>query len=169
LEQQEENWKGLSRLATVRFWQPQDLPHLLQMAAETAWQITPPDDQARSHPALIRQAAQQNLANCLQSPGGTAVVAEENGRPVGYLVITLQPNERTGEPQGYLADIYVEPAHRRGGLAKELHRVGEAYLQQLGITTVTNWVHAGNEKGQKTGESFGLKPWGVMMAKRLRD
>lgn len=154
-------------MATVRFWQPSDLPYLLQMAAETAWQITPPEDKARSSPELIRQAAHQNLAGCLSSPGGTAVVAEENGRPVGFLVITLQPNERTGEMQGYLADIYVAPSHRRSGVAKELHRLGEGYLQQLGIRSVTNWVHAHNEKGQKAGEYFGLRPWGVMMAKTI--
>jgi ribosomal protein S18 acetylase RimI-like enzyme len=154
-------------MATVRFWQPSDLPYLLHMAAETAWQITPADDRARTHPDLIRRSAQANLMGCLSSPGGTAVVAEENGRPVGYLVVTLQPSDRTGEPTGYLADIYVEPAYRRSGLAKELHGIGEAYLKQLGIRTVTNWVHAGNEKGQKAGEHFGLKPWGVMMAKTL--
>src|SRR2546428_2358173 len=154
-------------MATIRFWQPADLPYLLHMAGETAWQITPPGDRARSHPDLIRQAAHQNLAGCLSSPGGTAVVAEENGRPVGYLVVTLQPDDRTGDAHGYLADIHVEPEFRRSRLAKELHQVGEEYLQQLGIRTVTNWVHAGNEKGQKAGEYFGLRPWAVMMAKTI--
>lgn len=154
-------------VATIRFWQPRDLPYLLQMAAETAWQITPPADRAATSPEVIRQAAHQNLGGCLSSPGGTAVVAEENGRPVGFLVITLQPNERTGETQGYFADIYVEPAHRRGGVARGMHNLAEAYLQRLGIKSATNWVHAHNEKGQKTGEKFGLRPWGVMMAKTI--
>lgn len=154
-------------VATIRFWRPSDLPYLLEMAAETAWQITPPEDRARSSPEFIRRGAHMNLAGCLQSPGGTAVVAEEDGRPVGYLVVMLQPDERTGQMQGYLADIYVEPAYRRSGLAKGLYPLAESYLQQLGIRSATNWVHAGNEKGQKSGEYFGLRPWGVMMAKTI--
>lgn len=154
-------------MATVRFWQPSDLPYLLQMAAETAWQITPPGDQARSHPEIVRRAAQRNLAGSLSTPGGMLLVAEESGRPVGYLLLTLQPSEFTGEMQGYFADVYIDPAHRRSGLAKEMHYRGEEYLQRLGIRTMTNWVHAGNEKGQRTGESFGFFPWGVMMAKEI--
>lgn len=154
-------------VATIRFWHPRDLPHLLQMAAETAWQITPPADRARSSPELIRQAAHHNLAGCLSSPGGTAVVAEEQGRPVGFLVITLQPSERTNEMQGYFADIYVEPAHRRSGVAKGMQDLADAYLQRLGVKSATNWVHAHNERAQQAAERFGLTPWGVMMSKRI--
>lgn len=154
-------------MATVRFWQPTDLPYLLPMAAEASWQYTPPAERERSTPEFIGQAAHYNLLGCLSSPGGTAVVVEENGRPFGYMVVTLSPNERTGEMQGYLADIYVEPAYRRSGIAKELVRWGEAYLQHLGIRSETNWVHAGNEKSMKAAETLGLKPWAVMMAKTI--
>jgi GNAT superfamily N-acetyltransferase len=156
-------------MATVRFWQPADVPYLLHMAAETAWQITPEKDRAYTRPEIVRRAAQANLAGCLSTPGGTVLVAEADGRPVGYLLITIQPNDRTGQLQGYLADIYVEPEYRRAKLGLQLHQMAEAYVHRLGIRTVTNWVHTGNEKGLKAAEHFGMRPWAVMMSKELRE
>lgn len=154
-------------MVRVRFWQESDLPYLARMAAETAWEITPPGDKPYTTYERVATNAVRNLYGVLQSPPGTAVVAEDDGRPVGYLLLGLQMNDRTGEPHGYLADIYVEPAYRRSGLAKKLHEVGEEYLRQQGIRRVTNWTHAHNPLGQKSSEYFGLKLWGVMMSKDL--
>jgi ribosomal protein S18 acetylase RimI-like enzyme len=155
-------------LVQVRFWQESDLPYLQHMAAVTAWQITPPDDKPHTTYQTVAGNAVRNLHAVLQSPHGACVVAEEGGRPVGYLLIGLQTNDKTGQPHGYLADIYVEPQYRRSGLAKQLHDIGEGYLRQIGITRATNWTHAHNPLGQKASEHFGLKLWGMMMSKDLR-
>jgi len=155
-------------LALIRFWQPWDLPHLLRMAAVTAWNITPEDDRQHTTLERVAQAAQMNVLAVLSSPMGTAVVAEEDGRPVGYLLVAIQANDKTGEPQGYMADIYVEPAYRRHGIAKQMHLLAEAYLRQIGIRTITNWVHTHNQNGLAASVRHGFQPWGVMMAKVLR-
>lgn len=152
----------------VRFWQQSDLPYLMQMAAQTAWNITPPDDKPHTSFEKVGTNAQRNLWHVLNSPYGSAVVAEDGGRPVGYLLLAAQPNDKTGELQGYLADIYVEPAYRRHGAAKLLHTLGENYLRRRGIRRVTNWTHAHNPLGQKASEHFGMKLWGMMMVKHLR-
>lgn len=154
-------------MARIRLWQASDLPHLLRMAAVMAWQITPEDDRRATTPQAVALSAQMSLIGVLRSPGGTAVVAEAEGRPVGFLLIALQPNEKTGEPQGYMADIYVEPSHQRQGLGRQLHLAAEAYLRQMGIRTATNWVHAHNRQGQAASERHGFEVWGMMMAKEL--
>ncbi len=155
-------------MARIRFWQPSDLPYLQRMAAITAWNITPADDKARSRFETVAASAVQNLHGVLSSPGGTAVVAEEGGRPVGYLLIGIQRNDQTGEPHGYLADIYVEPAHRKKGISKGLHLVGEEYLRRLGMRKATNWTHAHNPLGQAASSHHGYELWGMMMVKHLQ-
>lgn len=160
--------KGGSCLARIRFFQPWDLPHLLRMAAVTAWEITPEDDRRHTTRERVAQAAQMNVLAVLNSPLGTAVVAEADGRPVGYLLIAIQANDKTGEPQGYMADIYVEPAYRRHGFARQMHDLAEAYLRRIGIRTATNWVHTHNRDGLAASARHGFQPWGFMMAKVLR-
>jgi GNAT superfamily N-acetyltransferase len=154
-------------MAYVRPWRPTDLPDLMRMAAITAWDITPADDKAHTTVAAVAANAQRNLLAVLQSPLGTAFVADEGGRPVGYLLIAIQEHDKTGQFHGYLADIYVEPAFRRAGLAKALYQAGEAYLRQVGMRRVTNWTHAHNQLGQAASSYLGLKLWGVLLAKRL--
>jgi GNAT superfamily N-acetyltransferase len=156
-------------VAYVRFWRQSDLPGLLRMSAITAWEIMNPSDRAVARQEVVAANAQRSLLACLSSPGGTAVVADEGGEPVGFLLIGIRPEERTGEPQGYLADIYLRPEYRGKGLARELHRLGEAYLRSLGIRQATNWVHATNPLGKKASDQLGFHLWGVMMEKVLQE
>lgn len=151
----------------VRFWQMSDLPGLLEMSAITAWEIMNPSDKAVARFERVADNAHRNLVTVLQSPGGTAVVADERGRPVGFLLIGLRPDDRTGEMQGYMADIYIYPPYRGQGLAQEFHRLGEDYLRRIGIRKATNWVHAKNPLGKKASTEKGFRLWGVMMEKLL--
>jgi GNAT superfamily N-acetyltransferase len=155
-------------MAEIRFWQPADLPHLRWFAAVNAWQILPPDDQALASIAAVAASAEANLHGVLGTPGGTALVAVADGRPVGYLLIAVRTDEKTGEPHGYMADIYIEPQFRKHGLAVRLHDEGEWYLAQLGIRKATLWTHAHNPLGQKSAERRGYRLSGVMMAKKLQ-
>lgn len=153
----------------VRFWQQSDLPYLAHVAAVTTWEITPADDKAFTTYETVAASAQRNLVNILSAPYGTAIVAEYGGRPVGYLLIGLQPHDKTGELSGYLADIYVEKPYRKSGVARQMHILGEEYLRRIGIRRATNWVHAHNIGAQKASAGLGLQPWGVLMVKQLRQ
>jgi GNAT superfamily N-acetyltransferase len=95
-------------------------------------------------------------------------VATDRGRPVGYLLLAIQHNDKTGEPYGYFADIYIEPEYRGGTLARDLHYMGEDYLRQIGIRKATNWTHAHNPLGKKAQAKVGINLWGLMMVKHLR-
>lgn len=156
-------------MAHVRFWQQSDLPRLAEMAAAATWAITPPDDQQHTTFERVAANAQRNLFGVLSSPNGMCVVADDGGRAVGFLLIGTQFNDKTGEPVGYLADIYVEPAYRRQGLTKLMHKLGEDRLRQMGLRKVSNWTHAHNPLGQGASNHHGMKLWGMMMVKHLRQ
>ena len=160
--------RGVDGVPQVRFWEMGDLPWLMQMAAQTDWDIMNPTDKAVARPEVVYANAHRNMIATLSSPGGTAIVAVDGGTPVGFLLIGIRPDERTGEPQGYMADIYLEQPYRGKGLAKLLHELGERYLRGLGIRRITNWVHATNPLGQKASAARGFQTWGVMMEKLLQ-
>jgi len=151
----------------VRHWMQSDLPHLQRMAVILTLGITPTDDLRVSDPATIALSAVTNLHTVLGSPGGTAIVGAVEGRPIGFLLIGIQADDRTGQPKGYLADIYVEPEHRGSGLSGQLREAGEQYLRWLGVWRASVWVHAHNPKGRKTATKFGMQPRSVVLAKRI--
>lgn len=152
----------------LRLWQQSDLPDLVRMAITAAWDITPADDRAHTTFQAVAANAQRNLAAVLRSPSGTAIVAEEGGRPVGFLLVGLQPNDITGQPTGYMADIYVEPEYRRQGIAEQMHDVTEEYLRSIGVRRASNWTHAHNAKGLSSSRRHGFQDWGAMMVKELK-
>lgn len=155
-------------MAEVRFWRPEDMPYLRWFAALNAWHILPPDDLRHASVGTVAQHAEGNLFGVLQSPGGTALVAVADGRPVGYMLIAVRSDEKTNERAGYIADIYIEPAYRKHGIAGHFHEIGEKYLADMGIRRATLWTHAHNPLGQKSAERRGYKLWGMMMSKELR-
>lgn len=154
-------------MAEIRFWRPEDLPELRLFAVVNAWQILPPDDRAVASIAAVAEAAEGNLMRVLGSPGSTAVVAVEDGRPVGYLLIGVHPDDKTGEPVGYMADIYVEPQYRKGGLGARFHDAGEAYLRQIGVRRASLWTHAHNQLGQRSAIKQGYRMRGVMLSRTI--
>lgn len=155
-------------MVQLRFWQPGDLPDLQRMMVQLTWGITPPEDQAAVGIEPIARSALRTLHQMLGAPGGTAVVAEEGGRPVGFLLVSLQQDDRTGRPLGYLADIYIEPTHRGRGLTKPMERMAADHLRRMGMRQAYAWVHAHNQQGQSAARRLGLEPWGVVLAKELR-
>jgi ribosomal protein S18 acetylase RimI-like enzyme len=67
------------------------------------------------------------------------IVAEENGKPVGFVHSGFGPNQREtllSRGQGVTAVIAVRPGHQRRGIGSELLRRGEDYLRQRGAQTL---------------------------------
>jgi len=68
-------------------------------------------------------------------------VLTENEQPVagiGLMVIDWppHPSHPTMDKRGYVLNVYVEPAHRRKGMAGELMRLAEAEFARRGIQFV---------------------------------
>lgn len=154
-------------MANVRFWQPRDLPELRWFAALNTWQILPADDRRIASIGAVATSAEENLLRVLDSPGGTAIVAEADGRLVGYILVAMQPDQRTRQWVGYLADIYIEPAFRKTGIASKFHELAEAHLARQGVRQATLWTHAHNPLGQRSAERRGYQIHGLMMSRVL--
>jgi len=66
-------------------------------------------------------------------------VAEIAGRPVGVAAVYLAQNHRTqifSKPSAYVSNVWVEPDHRRKGIASALTRMTMAWAQGKGCEVV---------------------------------
>jgi len=82
----------------------------------------------------------------------TFLVAQENGRIVGYVIAILQ-----GESLGHIVSIGISPKHRRRGVGSALTiRILEA-LKRLGAESVRLEVRRSNIAAQRFYEKLGFR------------
>ena len=95
----------------------------------------------------------------LAEPGSFALVAEEEGTPVGYAVVHLGgPDETwvTGDPTAELETLAVLPASRGEGVGSALMDAVDEELDRLGVDDLWVGVVADNEDAVRFYERRGL-------------
>lgn len=123
----------------------QEWPWLWERSMATGWHQLPPEQQAAANPAQVAHQVQQMLGMALSAPGAGVLMARAAGDPVGYLVVTVAPDELTGLPTGLFLDIWVEPAWRGRGISSRLTAAGEEHCRRLGLRLVRRAVAAHNQ------------------------
>ncbi|MFT4861982.1 MAG: GNAT superfamily N-acetyltransferase [Pseudohongiellaceae bacterium] len=100
-------------------------------------------------------------------PYAISVIAEYQGKPVGYALFFNNFSTFTGRPGIYLEDLYIQPAMRGKGFGKSLL----AYLAKLAVDsnfTRVEWsVLDWNEPSIQFYRSIGAKPMDEWTAQRL--
>jgi ribosomal protein S18 acetylase RimI-like enzyme len=86
-------------------------------------------------------------------------IVEDEGRPVasaGFLQMDWPPHplDPTGRGRGYLLNFWVEPTHRRRGLARQLAREALAESRRRGLRVTA--LHA-SKAGRPVYESAGFR------------
>jgi GNAT superfamily N-acetyltransferase len=144
-----------------------DWPWLLARSGETGWAQLTPAQQAETNLEAFRGQVQTMLTQALSVPGSSAQVAREEGTPVGYLVVSVVPDELTQVPVGLFVDIYVEPAWRGKGVSSFLTAAGEGYLRAMGLRQVKRWVAAHNQASLKHALKDGCQVERFQLVKKL--
>jgi GNAT superfamily N-acetyltransferase len=97
------------------------------------------------------------LAPRLRDGSYFGYVVEDAGKPVagiGLMVIEWPPgpNHPTSDQRGYVLNVFVEPSHRRQGLAEKLMKLADAEFARRGATyTVLNATRMGRPLYEKLG------------------
>lgn len=96
-----------------------------------------------------------------------AFIAEENGKRVGFVWVTLEISGNTGGKSGWLLDVFVEPTHRRKGIGKRLMAQAEGWARGYDVKEI--WLNAGffNEEAMALYRSYGYEIETVHMSKRI--
>lgn len=89
--------------------------------------------------------------------------------PVGTIWLGQATDQRSGVLHPYVLMLYVDPAHRRRGVATALLTVAEAWAQQQGHRQISLQVFSDNQAAQALYTSLGYQPEAVLMKKALLD
>lgn len=92
-------------------------------------------------------------------------IVEDEGQPVasaGFFALEWPPHpfDPEGEARGYLLNFWVEPTHRRRGLAKELVKLALTESRRRGLRVTA--LHA-SEAGRRVYEPLGFQPSSEML------
>jgi GNAT superfamily N-acetyltransferase len=154
-------------MISFRSWQTGDLPWLSQAATAADWEALTPEEQGQADFAFLQQNAVEQLREALSSGMGNAVIAEADGRPIGFVLGALAPDTSTGEPNGLVLSLWVDPTRRRQGVARGLLQVLEALFSCSGVRKTKLWTPLANEAVVRLGERTGYVREGVINRKQF--
>lgn len=155
---------------TIRAVEPRDraaLARLWQALTDYHVQLDP------RLPAATPGAARRYAARLLErrhDPFTRAFVAEVDGQVVGYVlgaVIDLQPDLFEHADAGFIADLFVDPAFRRRGIARRLVEAINAWFAGQGVRHTEWQVAAANEDGLRFWQAIGGRAITVRMRVEL--
>lgn len=151
---------------TIRPVEPQDeaaVARLWQALSDYHTQLDP------RLPVPTADAAQHYAARLLETredPYTQTFVAEVDHQVVGYIlgaVIDLQADLFEYEETGFIADVFVDPAYRRQGIARRLVEAMNTWFAERGVRHVEWQVAAANGEAIRFWESVGGRSLTIRM------
>ncbi len=156
---------------TIRPARLEDVPAVLPMVGRTCALHESLDPAKYGFLPEPQRRYERWLAERTTDPSGVFLVAQaEDGRLVGFLVGASEreiPIYRT-QAYGFFHDLWVEPAYRRAGVARQLVMQGVQRFAQLGLSQVRLDVSVRNEPALRLFESCGFRPAVVEMLVELK-
>lgn len=150
-----------------RTWELGDEAWLDTAAVLAAWESLSDEERAFAHPAGVAEQARTEWRETLGSPWGTAYLALYGQQPVGFILAALSRDGTTGEANGNLLSLWVMPAHRHRGVARQLWQLAESACVQAGLRKVKIWTGIHNKGAVRLALSGGYKPEGLIGMKEL--
>ncbi len=124
-------------MLTVRRYQPEELPAILQRSVETARTQLVARDQTTATPLGVESQMRHMYQIALATPGATILVADWPGGgavtgPAAYVLLMPQASAFTAEREIIVLDIYTDPRLRGRKVGRTLLQHAEQYARSLG-------------------------------------
>jgi len=109
------------------------------------------------------------LRSQLREDDAAIFVAERKGDIVGYVYAGLEPLswKELREAAGFIHDVLVDDAHRRGGVAGALLDAASEWLKSRGAPRVMLWTAERNHAAQRFFEQAGFRRTMIEMTREL--
>lgn len=134
----------------VRPATPSDIPILVDLMH---------DFYAESSFPLDREWAARAFADLMADPSrGTAWIIEQDGMPLGHVVLSVRFAMEFGGLSAYIDDIFVRPEHRRKGAASAGLEALVAECRRRGCRSIHVEVAPDNHAAIALYRRFGLAP-----------
>jgi ribosomal protein S18 acetylase RimI-like enzyme len=130
----------------VRAATEEDLPVIQSLWRAFEQELPPPPHVVVDHEQELREIEQ------IVREEVAFLAHDESGEPAGF-ALARRKNPRLG----FLSDLYVRPAARRGGIARALVREVTAALAERGVEVVSLEVGAANERARSIYSRWGFR------------
>ncbi len=109
------------------------------------------------------------FASHLEDPRCLTLLALAGERPIGMLRCMLSAANPLHDPprHGYVLSVYVEPAHRRGGVLSALMRHADAWCAQQGAAEMRLHCGVENRVGNAAWKALGFEAAEVLRVRRI--
>jgi GNAT superfamily N-acetyltransferase len=109
------------------------------------------------------------LGTQLRRDDAAVFVAERDGRVVGYVYAGIEPQswKELREEAGFIHDVYVDEAARRGGVATALLEAASEWLTIRGMPRIVLWTAAPNDAARRLFERLGFRHTMTEMTREL--
>jgi ribosomal protein S18 acetylase RimI-like enzyme len=149
----------------VRVGDSRDRPFVIDLGRRVAATSASP---LRDAPLPLVQAAFENLAGYVWTRDHDLLIAEEAGRPVGFvLTIYDMPDEVSFAEQAFIAYMAVEPDAQRHGVGRALLAEVERRAEQRGLPAVSLMVTEENQAARELYRGAGFTTERRMLTKPL--
>ncbi len=137
-----------------------DVPHVLHMVASVAALHEGWDKAKFGYKPNPQEMYRGWLTGRTRDARSVFLVAEREGRPVGFLVATTEqeiPIYRVRE-FGFIHDIWVDPAYRNEGVGRQMVMLAIETFRRIGVSQVRADTAAANDPARGLLASCGLRP-----------
>jgi ribosomal protein S18 acetylase RimI-like enzyme len=109
------------------------------------------------------------LGTQMRDPEAVVLVAEREGRVIGYVYAGLEPQswKELREASGFIHDVAVEEPDRRSGVASALIEAAIAWLREHGAPRVMLWTAEANGNAQRLFAALGFRRTMIEMTREL--
>jgi len=128
----------------------------------------------RSEASETSAAHLAHLLGLVDASGGFTLIAESGGKPVGFLIGTVdsppEGDEHIREELrrvGYVSDLFVNAGMRGHGVGRVLLGEAENRFRAMGLPSMEINFLAANEAARRVYEAFGFEPYEVLYSKPL--
>lgn len=97
----------------------------------------------------------------------TVLLALVEGRAAGFASLRIIPQIETSHPHAELSDLFVDEAHRRGGVGRSLMRFAERLAREQGCARMTLTVGLDNTGARAFYRSLGYDEFGATVHRDL--
>lgn len=142
-----------------------DVPAVLPMVASIAALHESWDSAKFGYKPHPEQMYRSWLTGRADDPRAVFLVADRDGLLAGFLIATVEkeiPIYRLTE-FGFIHDIWVEPAYRNEGIARQLVTLAIEKFREIGVTQVRGDTAAANEAARNLLKSCGMRPSTIEM------
>jgi GNAT superfamily N-acetyltransferase len=109
------------------------------------------------------------LGTQLTDKDALVLVAEREGRIIGYLYAAIEPRnwKELRDEAAFVHDILVAEGHRKSGIAQALMEASLVWARSRGVPRLMLWTATPNERARRLFERLGFRSTMVEMTKEL--